>query len=83
MISFRDRIVGGKPADPNEWPWLAALMTPGEGQYCGGTLISDTYVLTAAHCVFQYQPNEVKVKLGEYDFRKEEKQRTRLLMTKA
>jgi len=67
----RDRIVGGKPADPNEWPWLAALMTPGEGQYCGGTLISDTYVLTAAHCVFQYQPNEVKVKLGEYDFRKE------------
>ena len=69
-FSFSDRIVGGRPADPNEWPWLAALVTPGEGQYCGATLISDTYVLTAAHCVVQYKPHQIKVKLGEYDFKK-------------
>ena len=69
-IIFRDRIVGGKPADPNEWPWLAALVIPGSGQYCGATLISDTYVLTAAHCVDAYKPQEIQVKLGEYDFKK-------------
>ncbi|XP_023328399.1 apolipoprotein(a) isoform X2 [Eurytemora carolleeae] len=68
---FQTRIVGGKPADPNEWPWLAALLRPsstGSGQYCGGTLISDTHVLTAAHCVVIFKTEEIQVKLGEYDF---------------
>ena len=50
---FTTRIVGGRPADPDEWPWLAALIrkgSSGSGQYCGATLISNTHVLTAAHC---------------------------------
>jgi secreted trypsin-like serine protease len=50
------RIVGGNPADPGEWPWAVALVDPTEegadGQFCGGALIADRWVLTAAHCVF-------------------------------
>lgn len=68
---FSTRIVGGRPADPDEWPWLAALVRKGgsgSGQYCGATLISNTHVLTAAHCLEPFRKEEILVKLGEYDF---------------
>merc|ERR1739838_584032 len=71
---FQTRIVGGRPADPDEWPWLAALVHKsgrGSGQYCGATLISDTHVLTAAHCLAPFKREDILVKLGEYDFEKE------------
>ena len=48
-------VVGGAPAAPGAWPSIVALVTPGTaaaaGQFCGGTLIAPTVVLTAAHCV--------------------------------
>lgn len=47
------RIVGGKPADPLEWPWIAALLRNGATQFCGGVLITNRHVLTAAHCIVE------------------------------
>ena len=44
------RIVGGQLADPQEWPWMVALLKDGD-HFCGGVLITDLHVLTAAHCV--------------------------------
>jgi secreted trypsin-like serine protease len=44
------RIVGGKPTNENEFPWMARLSYFNRF-YCGGMLINDRYVLTAAHCV--------------------------------
>jgi len=43
------RIVGGTEATPHSYPWMAALFINDEW-FCGGTLISDEWVLTAAHC---------------------------------
>lgn len=45
-----DKIVGGKEAEENQWPWQVALYED-DAWFCGGSLISENYVLIAAHCV--------------------------------
>ncbi|KAJ9595883.1 hypothetical protein L9F63_012902, partial [Diploptera punctata] len=61
------RIVGGQPADPKEWPWMAALLRGKNEQFCGGVLITDQHVLTAAHCLMNKEAGDFMVRLGEYD----------------
>lgn len=59
-ISSSGAIVGGQNASPGEYPWMAAVyrggpnggLQPVDGQYCGGTLVKPTVVVTAAHCYF-------------------------------
>ncbi|XP_063235397.1 venom protease-like [Bacillus rossius redtenbacheri] len=61
------RIVGGQPADLKEWPWMVALVRAPDLQFCGGVLVTDRHVLTAAHCVQSMELKSLRVRLGEYD----------------
>lgn len=46
------QIVGGNVIAPDEFPWMASLEYGNRGYgYCGGSVISSLFVLTAAHCV--------------------------------
>ncbi|KAK9758840.1 Trypsin [Popillia japonica] len=69
-------VVGGKPALPGEFPFMAVLgytTTDSNVQWnCGGTLISDFYVMTAAHCVITKFGRPVLVRLGELDLSKDD-----------
>lgn len=69
-LNFKTRIVGGTIAKPDDWTWMAALLRKADDdQFCGGALISDRYVLTAAHCTQGLRPQNITVRLGEYDFK--------------
>lgn len=49
----RTRVVGGKNAAKGSWPWLALIGYKSKSAIsyqCGGSLITKTHVLTAAHC---------------------------------
>lgn len=46
------RVVGGVASNPGAWPWLIALYQDGIF-HCGGVILSEQWVLTAAHCVNQ------------------------------
>ncbi|XP_032542661.1 coagulation factor XI-like isoform X4 [Chiroxiphia lanceolata] len=61
------RIVGGTDSSPGEWPWQVSLHVKLSRQrhLCGGSIISNQWILTAAHCVTSLaNPNSWRVYAG-------------------
>ena len=68
----RNKIYGGQEAQPHEYPWNVYVSMKKNGQWsgmCGGSLISNQHVLTAAHCVDEgLQKKDIRLQLGKIDF---------------
>ena len=48
------RIIGGTESVPHSWPWMVALHHDDASRpRCAGSIISDRWILTTAHCMDQ------------------------------
>ncbi|XP_063586693.1 serine protease ami-like [Penaeus indicus] len=80
--STETRIQGGSFARVNEFPHMVALVNRFRGQnaFCGGTLISENFVLTAAHCIDGIKTaSEVSVRVGVINLQEENSQTFQVL----
>ncbi|XP_071528878.1 chymotrypsin-like elastase family member 2A isoform X2 [Panulirus ornatus] len=65
------RIINGQVTKPNEYPWQVWVVTfwsDGRAASCGGSIISNRWVMTAAHCLSRsVRIRSIRVTVGAHD----------------
>ncbi|XP_059548171.1 prostasin isoform X1 [Myotis daubentonii] len=65
-VASQARITGGNSATPGQWPWQVSILFDGI-HVCGGSLVSEQWVLSAAHCFpREHHKDDYEVKLGAH-----------------
>ena len=59
------KIVGGDEAEKNSWPWIVGVRMG--GYMCGGSILNDNHVMTAAHCCDGFSASSVYVIAGDHN----------------
>jgi len=59
------RVVGGWEAQPNSLPWMVSLLWFGS-HFCGGSIVTNRHIITAAHCVAGDNPSQLRVRVGAH-----------------
>ncbi|GFS77973.1 enteropeptidase [Nephila pilipes] len=64
VIDREGRVVNGEEVKPlNKYPWIVPLNV-GNRTVCGGALISRTFIITAAHCIFNLRKKDLPECIG-------------------
>ncbi|XP_070504797.1 thioester-containing protein 1 allele R1-like [Chironomus tepperi] len=73
IIIGRGNIIGGNYAIRGTFPWVAVLKHANGVAFCGGTLLTNNKVLTAAHCIhgkrnaYKFDAHNITVMLGAHN----------------
>jgi len=61
------RIIGGAAARQGDFPYQVSIRRSGwsPGHVCGGSIIDDQHILTAAHCVYGKGPGDFSIVAGD------------------
>lgn len=61
QVAGESYIIGGRPAQPGQFPWIVSLRNVRNQNVCGGSILSSRWIATAAHCIHRYvrNPNNI------------------------
>lgn len=63
------RIVNGVDTTIAQHPYQVSLQTVSGGHFCGGSIINEDTVVTAAHCLQTYTAKQLRVRLGSTNYK--------------
>lgn len=67
------RIIGGYEVIQGEIPWQVALVDrPSQVVFCGGSILSEYWVITAAHCLVEGKMGALIIRVGEHNIHYED-----------
>lgn len=69
FYNLEPKIVGGLPAAKDQFPWQVSLgvswiSDPYKAHFCGGSIYSTTWIITAAHCLQNTAAKDVIITAG-------------------
>jgi len=68
QASDHARIFGGDISEEGYWPWIARIIVTNTQEFCTGSFISDSWIVSAAHCfqnVYRYDGIRIHLSLGD------------------
>lgn len=65
--NLKDQVLNGTPSVLGGRPYQVALLKNND-QFCGGNIISDEWILTAAHCVKGQRASQISVRAGSLKY---------------